>query len=871
VHWDPFLHAWVVTRYADVVAVLHDFSADRTPTPEQLTAMGLSGLNPIAQVMVKQMLFMDAPAHTRLRALASSAFSPSRVEVLRSHIREIADRLLDAVEAHGHMDVIGDFAAPLPAIVTAEMLGVPVEDHDQLKAWSADFAEMLGNFQHNPDRVPRVLRSLEEMAAYFRSTLSQQRTSPREGLIHSLATAEIQGDRLSAEEVIANCIVTMVGGQETTTNLIGNGILSLLRNPEQLDQLRADLSLIPSAVEELLRYESPSQQTARLAPRDTELGGKLIRKRQAVIAVMAAGNRDPERFPEPDRLDIRRRDNRHLAFGWAAHFCFGAPLARIEGQIAFEAILQRLHHLALDPGSLTWRTNLGLRGLTALPISFGAAGASRKPDPQPAQSSLQTLPLPFLSEAKRRLLEKYLSGEPAETAGRNLIPSRPSKIVTVSLGQEQMLKHEMAAVGTPPFYNESITIHRHGPLDTKVLQLALTEIVRRHEIWRTSYAKVTGQLRQIVHEVLPSFPLPMVDLRPLPHGDREAEARRLATEEARRPFDLDRGPLVRATLVTLSDGEHRLFLTMHQSVADRISVYQVFPFELTCLYEAFSAGKPSPLPELSIQYGDFAHWERHSLPEGMLESQLDYWRSQLAGELPVLRWPSERPNPPSRMLRGAMQPFTFPEQLSSSLKELSRREGVTLFMTLLAGFSALLHNYCGQEDLIVGTPAPAGRKRPEVQALLGYFINPVALRMDLSGDPTFRDLLRRAREVVVGALSHDDVPLESVIEGLGLKPDPSRHPLFKVAISLAPPLTVLAPGWEQTYMDVDSGGSKWDLYLELSDRPTGIMGRAQYNPDLFEAATIEHALKDWQVLLEEISLDPSRRMKRALAVAAGCS
>ena len=372
VHWDPFLHAWVVTRYADVVTVLHDFSADRTPTPEQLTAMGLSGLNPIARVMVKQMLFMDAPAHTRLRALASSAFAPSRVEVLRSHIQEIADRLLDAVQAQGHMDIIADLAAPLPAIVTAEMLGVPVEDHNQLKAWSADFAEMLGNFQHNPERVPRVLRSLEQMTDYFRDAMKQQRTGRREGLIQSLATAEIEGDRLTEEEVIANCIVTMVGGQETTTNLIGNGMLSLLRNEEQLGCLRADLSLIPSAVEELLRYESPSQHTARLAPKDTQLGGKKICKREAVIAVMAAGNRDPERFSDPDRLDITRKDNRHLAFGWAAHFCFGAPLARIEGQIAFKAILQRLQNLELKPGTLTWRTNLGLRGLTALPITFRA-------------------------------------------------------------------------------------------------------------------------------------------------------------------------------------------------------------------------------------------------------------------------------------------------------------------------------------------------------------------------------------------------------------------------------------------------------------------------------------------------------------------
>ena len=371
VHWDPFLHAWVVTRYADVVTVLHDFSANRTPTPEQLTAMGLSALNPIAQVMVKQMLFLDAPAHTRIRSLASSAFSPGRVALLRSHIQEIVDGLLDDVQPIGRLDVIADLANPMPAIVTAEMLGVPAADRVQLKEWSADFAEVLGNFQHNPDRAPRMLRSLEQMTAYFRDTICRQRHQPREGLINLLATTEVQGDRLTEEEVIANCIVTMVGGQETTTNLIGNGILSLLRHPGELDRLRRDPSLIPSAVEELLRYESPSQHTARIAREDVMLGGQRIRKRQAVIAVMGAANRDPARFSDPDRLDIDRKDNRHLAFGWASHFCFGAPLARIEGQIAFETMLRRFPNLTLDPAPLVWRENLGLRGLTALPVTFG--------------------------------------------------------------------------------------------------------------------------------------------------------------------------------------------------------------------------------------------------------------------------------------------------------------------------------------------------------------------------------------------------------------------------------------------------------------------------------------------------------------------
>ncbi len=375
VHWDPYLHAWVVTRYQDVVEVLTHFSADRTPTPEQLSSLGLSSLSPIAEVMVRQMLFMDPPAHTRLRGLAAFAFTPARVAVLREHIQDICDRLIDKVLAKGSMEVIRDLAAPLPAIVTAEMLGVPAGDHEQLKEWSAIFAEMLGNFQHNPDHAPRVLRALEGMTAYFRSAIRDLGEHPGPGLINSFLAAEINGDRFTEEEVVANTIVTMVGGQETTTNLIGNGILTLLRNPAEMRRLSADPALIVSGVEELLRYESPSQHTARITPLDATMGKKPIRKGEAVIAVMAAANRDPERFPDPDRLDLARQDNRHVAFGWGPHFCFGAPLARIEGQVAFASLLRRLPNLALPPQKLVWRTNLGLRGLTELHVNFSSAGA----------------------------------------------------------------------------------------------------------------------------------------------------------------------------------------------------------------------------------------------------------------------------------------------------------------------------------------------------------------------------------------------------------------------------------------------------------------------------------------------------------------
>jgi cytochrome P450 len=372
VHWDPFMHSWVVTRYADVLQVLLQFSADRTPSPEQLRALGLAAIEPVAAVMVKQMLFLDAPSHTHLRKLCSTAFTPRRVERLERQIEEIAADLIDRVIDRGTMDIVNEFSAPFPAIVTAHLLGVPAADHAQLKEWSADFAEMLGNFQHNPERIDRVLKSVADMTAYFRSAIREDRRKLEDGLIKSLVEAEVDGARLSEDEVIANIIVTMVGGQETTTNLIGNGMLTLLRNPGTLAELRDRPEIAETAIEELLRFESPSQHTGRICREDTVMGGKLIKKGAAVMAVMAAGNRDPERFPDPDRLDLERQDNRHLAFGWAAHFCFGAPLARMEGRIAFSALLKRLPGLALEEKPLAWRENLGLRGLKSLPVRFDA-------------------------------------------------------------------------------------------------------------------------------------------------------------------------------------------------------------------------------------------------------------------------------------------------------------------------------------------------------------------------------------------------------------------------------------------------------------------------------------------------------------------
>lgn len=372
VHWDPYTYSWVVTSYAEVQTVLTRYSAERTPTPQDLERLGMTEMTPFAEVMVKQMLFMDSAAHTRLRTLCSTAFTPDRVARMRESVQKIADSLIDKVISAGSMDVIADFANSFPAIVTAVLLGVPTADHEQLKSWSADFAELLGNFQLNPDRVPQVLKSLEDLKNYVAQKMDEQRSSQREGLIGSLMKAEVSGARLSDEEVIANTIVTMIGGQETTTNLIGNGLLTLLRQPRALAELREDPSLIDTAVEELLRFESPSQHTARLAPDNVQLGGKSIRKGTAIMAIMAAANRDPLQFPDPDKLDLTRKNNRHLAFGWGAHFCFGAPLARMEGRIAFNTLLRRLPDLALSSTTSEWRENTGLRGLQALNVTFRA-------------------------------------------------------------------------------------------------------------------------------------------------------------------------------------------------------------------------------------------------------------------------------------------------------------------------------------------------------------------------------------------------------------------------------------------------------------------------------------------------------------------
>jgi surfactin family lipopeptide synthetase A len=465
-----------------------------------------------------------------------------------------------------------------------------------------------------------------------------------------------------------------------------------------------------------------------------------------------------------------------------------------------------------------------------------------------------------LSEAKQKLLEMAMRGKLTPAASATSAVTRYSREnpIPLALAQEQVWRLDQTAGKLAPLHNESITIYRHGPCDPTVLERSLTEIIRRHEIWRTTFDVVDGRPIQVVHEPT-SFALAESDLRNLPANEREKLAQDLANADARQPFDLRSGSLVRARLITLSHDEHRLYVTAHQSIVDGITVFDIFPSELTTLYEAFAQGKPSPLPELDAQYADFACWQSKKLSGDAMESQFVYWQKQLAGKLPVLQWPNQGKRPSQQTYRGAMHAFQFPRELAHSLKDLGRRDGATLFMVLLAGLVELLHRDTGQEDIIVGTLAPSGRKQTEFQRLMGYFLNPVALRANLSGNPSFHSLIHQMRDITLGAISNDDVPLELIAERLRLTPDLSRHPFFTVALSVAPDVPQLPLGWSMTYMDVESGGARWDLYIEMSDRTQGLFGRAQYNPDLFTPQTIAQTVEDFRVLLESVAAEEVRK------------
>jgi cytochrome P450 len=368
VHQSP-LGFWVLTRYEDVSAVLRDPRFIKEPLAALVAArFGAE----VPRGVGLSMLDRDPPDHTRLRGLVSKAFTPRVVEGLRPRIQQIVDGLIARAQAVGSMDVIEEFAYPIPVNVICEMMGVPVKDHERFKGWSLDIARGLDSIWLPPDsEVPRrSVAARHAISGYFRELIAERRASPRGDLLSALITAEEAGDKLSEEELLATCILILIAGHETTVNLIGNGVLALLRHPDELHRLRQTPALIASAVEELLRYDGPVQRTARVASDDATIGGRTIRKGDMVMPFIGAADRDPAQFSDPDRLDLARGDNRHIAFGWGIHFCLGAPLARVEGQIAIDTLVRRLPRLELATESPEYRQSLTLRGLKTLPVKF---------------------------------------------------------------------------------------------------------------------------------------------------------------------------------------------------------------------------------------------------------------------------------------------------------------------------------------------------------------------------------------------------------------------------------------------------------------------------------------------------------------------
>jgi Condensation domain len=483
-------------------------------------------------------------------------------------------------------------------------------------------------------------------------------------------------------------------------------------------------------------------------------------------------------------------------------------------------------------------------------------------DPVRVANSLQTL-----SSVKRGVLDRIVRGDLSNWLNSPTVISRlPSKELAappLSIAQEHFVFDENSSLGVP-LYNETVSLRLKGPLLVDVLEQCLGGLIRRHEVLRTTYSRKDGRLFQAIHPVPETFLFTIVDLSDFPSVEQDAARQRYADEQARHRFDLERGPLFRASLLRLGLEEHILFIAAHLSIIDGASVYQILPVELASRYQAIVAGKQPPFDELPFQFADFAYWQNQWLGTDQRQEQQSFWNAKLAGEIPVLNWPRHGVLPKPKTFRGVIRPFAFSPELTAAIKDLNRREGVTLFVALLGGFVALLHLYAGQEDIVVGTLSPSGRKLPEVQQLLGHFINPVALRFDLTAVETFRELLRHVRDTFLEAMTNDMIPIEILEKEIADSDNSSRRSFFSVGLSLQPPMPQLPYDWTVTSMDAQSGGARWDLYTAFVDRPSGILGRVQYNPDVFEDSTIAQMWTDLGDLLVAASSNPDKRLSNLL-------
>ncbi|HEX6042688.1 non-ribosomal peptide synthase/polyketide synthase, partial [Longimicrobium sp.] len=464
-------------------------------------------------------------------------------------------------------------------------------------------------------------------------------------------------------------------------------------------------------------------------------------------------------------------------------------------------------------------------------------------------------------EQVARLQERLAALRAGKAAAPAGIPRRAETgPVPLSFAQQRLWFMDQLQPGSTA-YNIPFALRLRGPLDVGVLARTLDEIVRRHETLRTTLPVVDGEPRQVIAPAAPRD-LSVIDIAHFAPEAREAEGHRLAREEALRPFDLAAGPLLRVTLVRLADDDHTVLFTLHHVIADGWSM-RVLAREVSALYAAFSAGAPSPLPELAVQYADYAVWQRARFAGGALDGPLDYWRRKLAGVPPLLSLPTDRPRPPQPDGRGDTRTFAVPADTVARLAELSQAEGATLFMTVLAAYAVLLGRYAGQDDVVVGSPV-AHRTRPETEGIIGFFANTLALRADLSGDPTFRQLLGRVRETVLGAHANQDVPFERLVEEL----DPDRTavstPLFQaMLVFLNPEPNALRMGDVRIEpAETESESAKFDLLLSMGELDGVLNGRMEFRTELFDGATVERMLEHLRILLAGAASDPDRPISR---------
>src|SRR6266540_3384433 len=459
------------------------------------------------------------------------------------------------------------------------------------------------------------------------------------------------------------------------------------------------------------------------------------------------------------------------------------------------------------------------------------------------------------SEILQALNELKISSSPVRP---HLRPIARRDEAPLSFSQQRLWFFNQMEPGSA-IYNEAVAIRLQGKLDVPALERTFSEIVRRHEAVRTTFAAVGGFPAQVIRPAY-AVSLPVDDLSQLSESARDVEARLLMTAEARRPFDLEQGPLMRSRLLRLRADEHVAVVTMHHIITDGWSVW-VLAREIGTLYQAFASGKPSPLPELEVQYADYALWQREYLAGSMLESQLGYWKRQLSGAPPTLELPADRPRPARQSYSGARQRVELGPELSLALDSVSREQGVTVFMTLMAAFQTLLHRYTGQTDILVASPV-ANRTQAETEGLIGFFVNTLVLRADLSGNPSFCELLSRVKKTALGAYAHQDLPFEKLIEELQPDRDLSLAPLSQVVFVLqnATPTALELSDLSLSLVDIELGTAKADLRILLTETSQGLSGWIEYSTDLFDEWRIQRIAGHFRTLAETIVADPERRI-----------